>query len=117
MPSQIVAFGAPEKYIKDGYVAVLYSSAYINDSGWYTLHGIYNLIFDKNVVDMVLRPFNPDIVLDYCQRKYGFENDFSGIPNLSVAWVPENTLFFFNETAGREFVITMADAERVSIQA
>lgn len=117
MSSQIVTFGAPEKYIKDGYVAVLYSSAYFNDSGWYTLHGISNLIFDKNVVQMVLRPFNPDIILDYCQRKYGIDNDFSGIQNLCVAWVPENSLFFFNENSGREFVITMADAERVSIQA
>jgi hypothetical protein len=117
MPTQLTTLGAPEKYIKDGQVAIIHSTAYYNDSGWYTLHGLYNLIFDRNVVEFILKPYNPDIVLDYCQRKYGMDNDFSGIPNLSIVWLPENTLFFFNEYCGREYIISMDDAEKVSIRA
>ena len=40
-----------EKVIRDGQVAVLYSPGY--GAGWFTWHGVEELLFDPKVVDML----------------------------------------------------------------
>ena len=91
--NNLLSNSLPEKCIKHGAVAILYSNG--GNSGWYTEHGIYNLIFDKDVVDMISRPYNPDIVLDYCQRKYGMDSSYKGIPYLRIEWVPIGSMIYF----------------------
>lgn len=107
----------PSKKIKNGLVGILYSNGF-NGNGWFTQHGVYHLIFDSALVDMISQPYNPDIVLDYCQRKYGMDNDYSGIPNLCVEWIPEGSMFFFQSFSdGVERVVTWDEVRSVSIQA
>lgn len=106
----------PRKTIKNGKVGVIYSTGE-NGSGWYTTHGIFHLIFDSELIDMISKPYNQDVVLNYCQRKYGIDNDFSGIRNLSIEWIPEGSMFFFHTNDGKELVITWDQVREVSIQA
>lgn len=117
MTELALSIGLPNKLIEDGKVAVIYSNGYNNDYGWYTQHNIYNLIFDRKVAEMILKPFNPDVVLDYCQRTYGVNNEFRGIPNLGVVWIPLDTMFFFQGIHGKEFVVPLEEVTRLSIRA
>lgn len=113
--SNLVPGSLPEKRIEHNAVAILYSSG--GDIGWYTEHGIYNLIFDKIIVDMVSKPYNPDIVLDYCQRRYGLDSCYKGIPYLRIEWVPCDGMIYFQvDEKGNESVVTWDHIRRQSIQ-
>jgi hypothetical protein len=50
-----------EKYIKDGKVAVLYSSGF--GAGWYTWNdeSLTGLVFDRDIVEAVLAEFDGDV--------------------------------------------------------
>ena len=105
-----------EKYIKDGKVAIIHSNGF-NGSGWYTLHGIYDLLFDRTLAEMINKPYNPDVLLDYCHRKYGLDHDFSGIRNLIITWLSEGEMFYFHVMDGQEILITWDQVKEVSIRA
>lgn len=114
--NHLIAGMLPEKATQHGMVAILFSNG--GNVGWYTEHGIYNLIFDKNIVDMISKPYNPDIVLDYCQRKYGMDTSYKGIPYLRVEWVPEGSMVYFQtDDSGNEWVLTWDYIRSQSIQA
>jgi hypothetical protein len=113
---QLMSGSLPEKKIENNCVAILHSSG--GNVGWYTEHGIYNLIFDRDIVEMIMRPFNPDIVLDYCQRKYGLDSNYKGIPYLRIEWVPVGSMIYLQlDDNGNETVVTWDHIRSQSIQA
>jgi hypothetical protein len=101
------------KVVRDGCVAVLYSPGY--GAGWYSWHGIPELLFDPLVVDLVERACAADSekaaeelyeqVLRYCQVRYP-EGYFGGYDTLTIEWVPEGMLFRIDEYDGAECVYT-----------
>ena len=101
---KLIPDSLPEKYIEGNHVAVLYARD--GNIGWYTEHGIYNLIFDKDLVDMITKPYNPDIVLDYCQRKYGIDSCYKAIPYLRVEWVPVGSMIYIQSDDGWKRLIS-----------
>lgn len=114
--TNLIPGSLPEKVIKNDMVAILYSNG--GNVGWYTQHGIYNLIFDKEVVEMISKPFNPDIVLDYCQRKYGMDSNYKGIPYLRIEWVPVGSMVYFqNDDLDNETIVTWDYIRSKTIQA
>lgn len=88
------------KVVRDGRVAVLYSPGY--GSGWYSWHGIPELLFDPVVVDLVERACAADSedaaeelyeqVFRYCQVRYP-DGYFLGCGALEIEWVPVGALF------------------------
>ena len=110
-----------QRVIRDDMVAVLYSPNH--GAGWYTWHGLFNLIFDPKVVELVEKknslqcpskykrtPEYMDIVAkieDYCESSYGDDHYYGGADDLVVEWLPVGTKFFIDEYDGAETVKTM----------
>lgn len=105
------------RIVRDGKVAVLHSKGY---SGWYTMHGIPELLFDPKLVEMVetVHADCSDIsydIEDYCAANYPefteavswFGRDFK----LAIEWVPVGTLFRIEheqfDYTGQEAVVQM----------
>lgn len=103
------------KVIKDGHVAVLYSSGY--GSGWSTWNDIEikeQLLFDPGIVEIVQSYLDNKISYEQEQRyiqfylaiKYGKSNVYSGgIDGLDIAWVPVGSKFRIEEYDGNESVM------------
>jgi len=89
-----------EKVIRDGHVAVLYSPGY--GAGWYSWHGIEELLYDPVVVGMVERKIPEDVIVSYCDEKYDGDGYFGGADDLIVEWVPVGTQFRVHEYDGSE---------------
>jgi hypothetical protein len=85
-----------------GQVAVLISHGY--GAGWYTWHGIYELLWDPTVVDMVLNQRPNEEIVDYCSRVYG-EQYWGGVDGLAVHWLDPGTEFRIDEYDGSEHYV------------
>lgn len=99
-----------KKFTKNGEVAVLYSVGY--GSGWYSSHGIEELLYDPKIVQMILNSGEKvvgdehpvsDEILDYCKEKYGY-HWYGGVDGLTIMWVPKGTEFLIHEYDGAERV-------------
>lgn len=92
-----------KKVIRDGKVAVLISPGY--GAGWYTWHGIEELLYDPQIVRILE---NPDADEDsssierYCEKTYGDDSYYGGAEGLKVVWLPEGTKFVLDEYDGSE---------------
>lgn len=95
------------KKIKDGRLCVLYSPGY--GAGWYTWHGVEELVFDPVLVDMVLDDADPEDIIDYCKETYGTDNYYGGAEDLTVAFVDTGDKFRIEEYDGAESVMCMND--------
>jgi len=92
-----------EKVVRDGMVAVLVSPGY--GAGWYSWHGITELLFDPIIVDMVQTDRRDDIT-PYVKEKYPEEDPYcDGALNLVIKWVPVGAQFRIDEYDGAESVI------------
>jgi len=91
-----------EKVIRDGHVAVLYSPGY--GAGWYTWHGIEELLYDPVVVGMVERKIPENVIVSYCDEKYDGDGYFGGADDLKIAWVKEGVEFKIDEYDGSESI-------------
>ena len=87
------------KKIENGLVAVLYSPGF--GAGWYSWHGIRELLFDPKVVDMVLEKTSAETIELYCKTVYGDQN-YIGASDLTVAWVQQGFQFIIDEYDGAE---------------
>jgi hypothetical protein len=99
-----------EKYVKDGRVAVLVTKDY--GAGWYTNHGEEELVFDKHIVEQVLKGEDIKEYLNMVYKTYNFKYvyyNWAHVPDLEVVWVPENTKFFITEYDGWESVWPIND--------
>jgi hypothetical protein len=96
------------KLIQEGKVAVLYSPGF--GAGWYSWHGIAELLFDPVVVVLVLSKQDDykERILQHCESTYG-EEYYGGIYDLTVSWVPEGTKFVITEYDGNEGIDYMED--------
>jgi len=95
------------KKIKDGKLAVLYSPGF--GAGWYTWHGIEELLFDPVLVDMVLDNAGELAMRNYCEETYGTDNYYGGLEDLTVAFVDTGDKFRIEEYDGAESVMCMND--------
>jgi len=86
------------KVIRNGKVAVIYSPHY--GAGWYSWHGIPELLFDPAVVAMIETNRYGDIEA-YCAEHW--PDDVVGDPeDLTIAWVEEGREFQIEEYDGAE---------------
>lgn len=97
-------------YNEEGKVAILYSPGY--GAGWYSWHRIEALIFDPEIVKMILehkdeRPFllNQKII-NYCEATYGDSNYYGGADQLEIMFLEPGTPFYIEEYEGSETIIT-----------
>ena len=88
------------KVIRDGMVAVLISPRY--GAGWYSWHGIQELLFDPVVVDMLEKNIDRDEIEKYCEKTYGEDEYYGGITGLQIVWIPEGREFMIHEYDGSE---------------
>lgn len=95
------------KSLKNGKLAVLYSAGY--GAGWYTWHGVEELLFDPKIVDMVLENAGEAAILKYCEDTYGTDHYYGGIDGLTVDFVTPGTKFRIEEYDGAESVVREED--------
>jgi hypothetical protein len=91
-----------EKVIRDGKVAVLYSPGY--GAGWFSWHGIAELLFDPVVVGMVESYASEDAIVEYCHEKYDVDGYFGGADDLTIEWIEVGTEFVIREYDGSESI-------------
>ena len=91
-----------QKKIKDGMVAVLYSP--YHGAGWYSWHGVEELLYDPKVVDMVLEKTSAQTIELYCDEVYGKDSYYGGADDLEVKWIPVGTHFRIHEYDGAETI-------------
>lgn len=100
----LVVEDKPYKVIRDGKVAVLYSSGF--GSGWYNSHYVEELIFHPEIVKMVEEGRQKEIDEDFC-AKLGYEDIYcGGASGLEIKWVEEGKPFYIHEYDGAEHVVT-----------
>jgi hypothetical protein len=99
-----------ERVVRDGFVAVLYSPHY--GAGWFTWHGIPELVYNPAVVDMVEQRVNYQSIIDYCETRYPTHpGTFMGAEDLTVSWIKEGVEFVIEEYDGAEDIKFKNDFE------
>jgi len=91
-----------EKVIRGGDVAVLFSPGF--GAGWYSWHGVEQLLFDPRVVEL-LEQGRRDEIADYCAGVYGEDHYYGGAEDLIVAWIPVGVKFRVHEYDGAESLV------------
>lgn len=91
-----------QKKIENGLVAVLYSPGH--GAGWYSWHGIRELLFDPKIVDMVMEKTSAKTIELYCETVYGKDSYYGGASDLEVVWVQQGFQFIINEYDGAETI-------------
>jgi hypothetical protein len=81
------------RFVKDGKVAVVVASDY--SCRWFTNHGVEELLFDPNIVSLVLEIEEAEDKLSiahdietYCDSAYGERSYYGDSMNLEVQFVP-----------------------------
>lgn len=87
-------------------VAVLYTNDF--GSGWSTWNNIPGLVFEPEVVRMVLDKVDSSKIVSYCEKKYP-DGCFLGVDNLNVRWVSVGRRFIVTEYDGRETLQFLED--------
>lgn len=93
------------KVVRDGKVAVLHTDDW--GAGWYSWHGIEELLFDPEIVRMIENPDedeDEESIIRYCEEKYGAESYYDGARTLTVTWIPEGSEFIIHEYDGVESI-------------
>ena len=90
-----------QKMIRDGKVAVLYSPSF--GAGWYTWNQEYpQMAFDPVIVQYV-EDSKMEELATYMSMAYP-DAYTGGMDSLTVAWIPEGTLFRIHEYDGSESI-------------
>jgi hypothetical protein len=89
-----------ERIIRDGLVAVIVSPGH--GAGWYSWHGIEELLFDPSIVEWIEKN-EYDKIKHYITLKYPDEY-FGDVEKLSIRWIAKGTAFKINEYDGSESV-------------
>jgi hypothetical protein len=93
------------RVVRDGKVAVIYSSRY--GAGWSTwnLELAEQLIFDPGLVDLILRERPWEVIASYTAIKWPHEVYIDGLMHAAVEWIPIGTKFRIDECDGMETII------------
>ena len=90
------------KTIRNGMVAVLYSSGY--GAGWSTWNlEIPEMLFDSGLVDLVESKADNEKLEAYCTLKWP-EAYLGGLEGIGIEWLPVGTAFRIHEYDGSESV-------------
>ena len=100
-------FNNMKKVIRDNKVAIIYSPRY--GAGWYSWHGIEELLYDPNIVDMVERAEDYENIIKYCDEIYGENAYFGGADQVQLFWLDQGTEFYVDEYDGSESIVTKSD--------
>ena len=97
----------PDKVIRDGKVAVLYSPGY--GAGWSTWNSGDNvdfLIFDRRLIGMAECGASVEAVETLLENLFGTEEYIStgGWSDIKIDWVEEGTVFQIKEYDGHESI-------------
>lgn len=92
-----------DKVVRDGKVAVLVSRGW--GAGWYSWHGITELLYDPHIVNLLLNEPGDvqDAIVKYCEQRYQ-DHGFGGVDGLTVVWIPVGEKFVIDEYDGAESV-------------
>ena len=93
-----------KKVIRDNKVAIIYSPRY--GAGWYSWHGIEELLYDSNIVDMLERAEDYENIIKYCHEVHGEKSYFEGADHLQLFWLDQGTEFYIDEYDGAESIVT-----------
>ena len=96
-----------QKVVKNGMIAVIYSPNY--GAGWYSWHGVEELVYDRTVVEMIENNTESEIIEGYCKKTDDCEGLVSAY-GLEVVWIPEGTEFQIHEYDGSESIRTKSSA-------
>lgn len=101
-----------EELFRDGKVAVLVSYGY--GAGWSTWNTVHSdsLLFDPDIVQMVLDGASSTEIADFTVSKYYDEEEtvyVGGADGLAVEWVPQGTRFMVSDNDGYETIVTEHD--------
>jgi hypothetical protein len=88
------------KLVRDGLVAIIISPGH--GAGWYSWHGIEELLFDPSIVTWI-ESNERDKIEHYLALKYPDEY-FGDLEQLSVQWITKDTAFKIDEYDGSESV-------------
>lgn len=107
-----MAISTPDcpRVVRFGRVAVIHSPQH--GAGWYSWHGIQELLFDPQLVDFIERGATAEEVEAYCDEYYREPNKSSywgGIDELVIKWIPEGSIFRIDEYDGAETVVLQDD--------
>jgi hypothetical protein len=98
-----------EKVIRDGMVAVLYSPGF--GAGWYSWHGIKELLFHPEIVRLVEDGQRDQITQELCLKLMNMaQGDYIcvlGADQLKIQWLPVDTAFKVDEYDGSESIETV----------
>lgn len=103
-----------EKVIRDGKVAVLYSSDY--GGAWYNDHHIEELLFHPVLVELIEQGRQKEITNELVTEALGIDFKHYNIrpedaKDLRIEWVPEGALFRIHEYDGQEFVVLQEETD------
>ena len=96
-----------KKLVRDGKVAILYSPRF--GAGWYSWHGIEELMYDPKIVNMVERKEDHENIVKYCYKVYGEKAFIMAADHLQIFWLDQGTEFYIDEYDGAESVVTKKD--------
>ncbi len=102
-----------DKVIKGGQVAVVISCDY--GGGWYSWHGIENLLYDPKIVEVLedntISKFEAwEWIRPYVNGLYP-EEIVIGEERLAVVWVPIGVKFRIAEYDGKESIVLQTDEQ------
>lgn len=101
-----------KEIIRDGKVAILYSPRH--GAGWYSWHGVPELLRDPEVVHLVEcrskapeeeRLYYTEKIIDYCKVTYGDDHKYyGGADDLEIEWIELGDKFRITEYDGAETI-------------
>lgn len=92
-----------DKVIRDGKVAVVYHSSW--GAGWYTWHGVEELLFSPRIVDMIESGASQEEFEEYVKTFGELMADAYLIEELAIRWVDSGVEFWIEEYDGSETVM------------
>lgn len=98
------------KVVRFGKVAVIYSPQH--GAGWYSWHGVLELVFDPGLVDLIERGADTTEIERHCISLFPEDANlpyFGGMDELVIAWIPTGSLFRINEYDGSESIVLQDD--------
>lgn len=104
-----------KKQLRGGKICVIYQPSY--GAGWYSWHGVKELLFDPTLVEMIERQAHIEEMQEYLQTAYGnIGEDWTGydLQDLEVAYVSPEERFYIKEYDGSERVIVESEFEWIS---
>lgn len=103
------------KKLKGGKICVIYSPSH--GAGWYSWHGIRELLFDPMLVEMIERKAGIEEMEGYLNTAYSeqFQGHHIGdLEDLEVAYVDTDDRFYIHEYDGAERVVLESTFEWIS---